>query len=66
MGIASGSDNPEFTVPSAGAVRMACMGKKEHDNLEDMNEVTGERDQGLKRRASARSVSVFEPVEAPH
>ena len=44
---------------------MACMGKKEHDNLEDMNEVTG-RDQGLKRRASARSVSVFEPVEAPH
>ena len=22
---------------------MACMGKKEHDNLEDMNEVTGER-----------------------
>lgn len=45
---------------------MACMGKREHDNLEDMNEVTGERDQGLKRRASARSVSVFEPVEAPH
>ncbi len=45
---------------------MACMGKREHDNLEDMNEVTGERDQGLKRRAPACSVSVFEPVEAPH